>query len=128
MTNLTAEYLRSVLHYDPETGAFTWSVARGNRRAGVIAGSPHADGYLRIRIMGRPYLVHRLAYLYMISSRSRRQNGLPGWTSGTIGLRPEWRYMRIPRYASCASAPAPVPISEWPVLGRYNYLSDWPES
>ena len=27
-----------------------------------------------------------------------------------------------------ASAPAPVPVSEWPLLGRYNYLSDWPES
>src|SRR6202043_2967800 len=25
-------------------------------------------------------------------------------------------------------SPAPVPISEWPLLGRYNYLSDWPES
>jgi hypothetical protein len=25
-----------------------------------------------------------------------RQNGPPGWTSRTIGLRPEWRNMRMP--------------------------------
>src|ERR1700730_7127495 len=50
---LTAETLRELLRYAPETGVFTWLVARGNRMAGASAGSSHADNYLRIRIMGR---------------------------------------------------------------------------
>ena len=63
---LTAEYLRSILHYDPESGIFTWKVRTSNRvKTGDVAGSPNGDGYLRIAVLSRDYLAHRLAWLYM---------------------------------------------------------------
>ena len=63
---LTAEYLRSILHYDPETGIFTWKVRTSNRvKVGDVAGSPDDLGYLLISIQNRNYKAHRLAWLYV---------------------------------------------------------------
>lgn len=64
--DLTAERLRLLLHYDPETGVFTWLVARrGTARVGAIAGSRPGNGYWMIRVNGQLYKAHRLAWLYM---------------------------------------------------------------
>lgn len=63
---ITAERLREILHYEPETGVFTWrekisvKVVIGRR-----AGSINAAGYRVIGIGGRIYYAHRLAFLYM---------------------------------------------------------------
>lgn len=64
-TELTAERLRELLHYNPETGVFTWLVHRQRHRAGDVAGSKHSMGYIEMGVCGSSYLAHRLAWLYM---------------------------------------------------------------
>jgi len=61
-STLTAERLRELLHYDPETGIFTWYVL--DRRRKNPAGCAEHRGYLTIGIDRRRYYSHRLAWLY----------------------------------------------------------------
>ncbi len=72
MTDLTAERLREVLHYAPETGWWTWLICKGGPTLGTTrrAGSKntykdHNSAYRRIMVDGRFYPEHRLAFLYM---------------------------------------------------------------
>ena len=63
---LTAEKLRMLLHYDPETGIFTRKVRTSPRiKVGDVAGSVNTSGYLLISVQSRLYLAHRLAWLYV---------------------------------------------------------------
>lgn len=62
---LTQERLRGLLRYDPETGVFTSLVNRGPLAPGDVVGTPHHSGYKQIRVDGRIYLAHRLAWLYV---------------------------------------------------------------
>lgn len=64
-SDLTAARLRELLHYDPQSGVFTWRVARGCVRAGQMAGSPMKSGYVHFCIDGKFYYAHRLAWLYV---------------------------------------------------------------
>jgi HNH endonuclease/AP2 domain len=62
---LTAAYLREILHYNPDTEIWTWRVLKGTAQAGDVAGSINKRGYTNIQIVGRLYQAHRLAFLYM---------------------------------------------------------------
>lgn len=75
---ITAEYIRSILHYDPETGVFTWrerprehfATLRSFKRcnamyAGKPAGSVNKRGYIVLGIGKRVYAAHRLAWLWI---------------------------------------------------------------
>ena len=73
MKKLTRARLRELFHYDPETGLFTRLITTSSRaRAGMVAGSLHGEGYLSIRIDGRLYLSHHLAWFYMTGRWPRR--------------------------------------------------------
>lgn len=72
--NLTAARLRELLHYDPDTGLFTWRLSRRRARAGNVAGTIVTRGYIMIRIDGVKRLAHRLAWLYTYGD----------WPSGSI--------------------------------------------
>lgn len=83
---LTAEQLRGMMNYDPSTGIFTWlkrcdegrlDRTWNTRYAGAACGTPHSHGYTVIRVLGRAYLAHRLAWLYMTGA----------WPSGGIDHR-----------------------------------------
>ncbi len=66
---MTPERLKEVLHYNPETGVFTWLIRSSSRvRAGMTAGCDDGKGYVRITFEGRDYAAHRLAWLYMTGS------------------------------------------------------------
>ena len=62
---LTQTELKSLLHYDAETGIFTWKV-NGNKsvKIGNVAGN-NTRGYLSISIKNKNYFLHRLAWLYV---------------------------------------------------------------
>lgn len=63
--DLTPERLRELLHYNPETGVFTWLVSlRGHVKTGDKAGYRAAIGYIKIKIGGTLFYGHRLAWLY----------------------------------------------------------------
>lgn len=66
MSKLTAERLREVLAYDPESGVFIWRIATGPRACpGKVAGTLDKDGYRVIKIDGRLHKAHRLAWFYV---------------------------------------------------------------
>jgi hypothetical protein len=66
---ITAEFVRELFHYDPETGLFTRRVSRMGRwgKAGAIAGGIKPNGY-RVIWIGANFMAHRLAWLYVHGS------------------------------------------------------------
>ena len=63
---ITQKELKETLHYNPETGVFIWlKTPRGKVKAGDVAGHKDSDGYIIIKIAGKEYKAHRLAWLYV---------------------------------------------------------------
>lgn len=67
MSRVNADRLRSLLHYEPDTGVFTWKVYRGRTaKAGDVAGTAtNAQGYRCIMVDQTSYKANCLAWLYM---------------------------------------------------------------
>ena len=66
MSALSRATPQQLLAYNPGTGAFTWRNCQATQiRPGSPAGSTRKDGYVVIKVNGKPYKAHRLAFLYM---------------------------------------------------------------
>lgn len=91
---LTQEILKELLHYNQDTGIFTWLADGKGRRSNKIAGTEGKKNsgkkYLFIKIRGKRYPGHRLAFLFVTGS----------WPDGQVdhisgnGLENEWVNLR----------------------------------
>lgn len=69
--DLTVEYVRNILDYNPETGIFKWKKRDdvpqkwNTRNSGNITGWNHSNGYLQTCINYKKYYLHRLAWFYV---------------------------------------------------------------
>jgi hypothetical protein len=55
--------VHELLSYEPRFGYFFWKINRGSSKAGDVAGSVCPDGYRLIKVDGKSYKAHRLAWL-----------------------------------------------------------------
>ena len=77
--SLSQEYLLKRLKYDPDTGIFVWRLREvfvahdrqwnskhAGKKAGWIKKGRYGSKYLNLKLDGKIYLSHRLAFLYMV--------------------------------------------------------------
>lgn len=71
---ITQDFLKSILHYNPETGVFTWIKKPSMAvNIGDTAGNKSLDGYIVIGIGGKIYRAHRLAWMYCYGDNLPKQ-------------------------------------------------------
>lgn len=59
MSQLTQQRLKEIFYYDPASGAF--QRLKGKKKVGTY----DRDGYVKIRVDGKCYRLHRIAWLYI---------------------------------------------------------------
>lgn len=64
---ISQDYVKAVLHYEPETGIFTWKIvaSKSTVKIGDRAGTVATWGYRIIKMLGIAWREHRLAWLYV---------------------------------------------------------------
>jgi hypothetical protein len=70
---LTAERVRELFHYEPETGMLTWLVKPAHRVKVGDQDGWNDHGYRRVHVDGRKLYVHDLAWLWMTGEWPKHQ-------------------------------------------------------
>ena len=72
---ITQNQLIEILKYDKNTGIFTWinNGYQNHYKAGEIAGTLNSSGYIQIKIKGKCYRAHRLAWIYVYGESPKEQ-------------------------------------------------------
>lgn len=65
---LGADDLREILDYNPDEGVFRWKTCARRSWVGKEVGSWDLHGYKTVRLGGRSYKLHRLAWLHATGS------------------------------------------------------------
>jgi hypothetical protein len=66
MSNIDFTFLNDCLQYEESTGNLIWKKSISSRyKIGSIAGFKKKDGYIRIRLLGKSYLAHRIIWFYV---------------------------------------------------------------
>jgi hypothetical protein len=83
LVELSIEELRSLLDFEPQTGALTWKLSVAPKvRVGSVAGKMNSGGYRLIGIRGKQYRAHRVAWAISYGEWPPRNidhiNGRPG--------------------------------------------------
>lgn len=73
MTDITWEYINSLLRYDPMTGYVYWKVNRARRRTEGKRAGYNNTKYRRIEINGIGYPEHKLIWLLMTGTFPKEQ-------------------------------------------------------
>lgn len=114
----SAEYVREILSYNPETGIFTWLKTMSNRAsAGSRAAGKNPLTYYGIGIRRKHYYVHQLAVVWMTGY----------WPSGHVDhingdkLDNRWENLRVVSPAdNIQNVKGPSKKSTTGLLGAYR--------
>lgn len=64
MNHISQQKVLEYLQYDPDSGEFRWKVSSNGRiKVGQLAGCLELTGYIKIRIEGKAFGTHRLAWI-----------------------------------------------------------------
>ena len=86
---ITAEKLRELVHYDPDSGVFTRLKRTSNStNIGDIVGSVNAGGYIEMSVGGKRSYGHRLAFLWMTGE-------MPPLVDHINGVRTDNRWVNL---------------------------------
>ena len=127
---LTQERLKELLHYDPETGVFTWRVDRGGQRIGEAAGHTDKRGYVSIRLDYAMYRSHQLAWLYVHGEFPNTQIDHKDLNKGNNAIRNlcttnKQNHENLPLYSNNRSGFRGVhwfgPTGKWGARITHNY-------
>ncbi|HTE39765.1 MAG TPA: HNH endonuclease [Steroidobacteraceae bacterium] len=119
---MTQDELKALLYYHPESGDF---VRLDRRAVGTQAGSLHHKGYIEIKLLGRMYQAHRLAWFYMTGALPAevdhrdlsKSNNV--WTNLRAATHAQNRQNRLPR-RDCSSGVKGV--AWYPNYGKWSAI------
>lgn len=80
---LTKEYVRRVLDYNPSTGVITRKIGGPRTRVGAVVGCITRKGYLSLKLGRKTHLAHRIAWFHYYGEWPLDQLDHINWITST---------------------------------------------